>query len=291
MQKREGRSCALLRDEPSILGGSRRGILQGAAIAGPLPTPPCGLPEAARARHARRALADAIEHGVALLEALGLPRLVTHDFEPIDPAEIGNAIDAVISALDDLDAPGEDLEDDEREDVGDDEHTLGAPERHPFVFTMTAGHFRTADGREPRRYRRDESQAVWAQGARQDGEGEAEPGYDLPEGDDERCASDDVDGEPSLGSLDHLDQTAWADGGEGSGSDRELDQLDNFAPWTPEQRAACAQGRQIGTELRARAEAIRRRGRPTTIKPSGNLVLVDASVFNALLPHLSWSRL
>ena len=33
MQKREGRSCALLRDEPSILGGSRRVILQGAAIA------------------------------------------------------------------------------------------------------------------------------------------------------------------------------------------------------------------------------------------------------------------
>ena len=260
-------------------------------IAALLPTPPRGLPEAAQARHARRALAEAAEHGVALLEALGLPRLVTPDFAPIDPTEVGAAVDAVISALDDLDASGEDLEDDEREDAGDDEHTLGAPERHPFVFTMTAGCFRAADGRQLRRHRRDESQTKWAQGARQDGEGEAEPGYDLAEGDDERCASDDVDAEPSLGSLDHLDQTAWADSGEGGGSDRELDPLDASAPWTAEQRAARAQGRRIGTELRARAEAIRRRGNPTTIKPAGNLVLVDASVFNALLPHLSWSRL
>ncbi len=270
-----------------------------------LPEPPLPTAEAARARHARRALEQAAAHGVALLEALGLPRLVTPDFVPVDMDEVGDAIDTVIAALDEVDTSAEDLE-----DVGDDEgtlgwhetvsqlrlgppsddgeHTLGAPERHPFVFTMTAAHFRAADGREPRRYRRDESQAVWAQGAHQDGEGEAEPGYDLAEGDDERCASGDVDGEPSLGSVDHLDQTAWADGGEGGGSDRELDPLDDIKSGGPGPGPHVSKADLFA--LTQRAKAIRRRICPMTVKPGGNLVLVDATVLNALLPHLSWSR-
>ncbi len=273
---------------------------------------------------------QAAKHGAALLASLGLPRLVTPDFAPIDPAEVGIALDAVIAALDDLDAPGEELEDEGHDEpalgwcerveqdhladgIGDDEdtlgwtaavrqldlgpntedgeHTLGSPERHPFAFTMTAAHFEPADGQGVRRYPRDGSQAAWAQGARRDGEGEAEPGFDLPEGDDERCASGDVDGEPSLGWPENIAALLDPARQSEADADRELDPLDIGAPWTAEQRADRQQGRRIGTELQARAEAIRRRAHPTAIKPGGNLIPVPAHILNALFPHLSRSPL
>ena len=66
--------------------------------------------DAARSRHARRALEAAADHGAALLAALGLPRLVDDGFVPLDPVAAGDALEAAIAALDAVDAPGEDLE-------------------------------------------------------------------------------------------------------------------------------------------------------------------------------------
>ncbi len=68
------------------------------------------LADAAHTLHLRRQLAEAAEHGAALLAALGLPRLVTADFEPINREAIGDALDVVIDHLDALDAPDEDRE-------------------------------------------------------------------------------------------------------------------------------------------------------------------------------------
>lgn len=158
---------------------------------------PFSLPEAAeaRARHMRRQLECAADFGIDLLAALDVPRLVTAEFASTDSTAIGDAIDRAIEALDALDGPSEDLEEDdprEDDDPGEDdgtaEHTLGAPERHPYSWCSTADWFRPADGRRLVRYRSSPecSQVRWAQGLRQDGEGEGEPGYDLPEGDDER---------------------------------------------------------------------------------------------------------
>ncbi len=59
--------------------------------------------DAARTLHLRRQLAQAAEHGAALLASLGLPRLVGPDFVPLDPAAIGDAVDRAIAALDALD--------------------------------------------------------------------------------------------------------------------------------------------------------------------------------------------
>ena len=74
----------------------------------------------------RRELEQAARHGTALLATLGLPRLVEPGFVPIDGASLGDALEVVISHLDAIDAPEEDLEDDDPlEKVGDDELDLG----------------------------------------------------------------------------------------------------------------------------------------------------------------------
>ena len=90
-----------------------------AAIEALLPAEPDTAAQA-RALHARRALVQAAEHGVALLAALGLPRLVTVGFSHSEPAAIGDALDVVIAHLDALDVPAEDLE-----ETGDAEPSLG----------------------------------------------------------------------------------------------------------------------------------------------------------------------
>ncbi len=83
----------------------------------------------ARACHMRRALEGALDHGTALLAALGLPRLTEPGFVPLDPAAIGDALDHAIATLDALDAAGVDLEDghDAEHDLADAEHDLGWP--------------------------------------------------------------------------------------------------------------------------------------------------------------------
>jgi hypothetical protein len=84
---------------------------------------------AARALHMRLALEGALDHGTALLAALGLPRLAAPGFVPLDPAAIGDALDTAIATLDAMDAPDEDLEDghDAEHDLADAEHDLGWP--------------------------------------------------------------------------------------------------------------------------------------------------------------------
>ncbi len=88
-----------------------------------------GAGDAAQALHMRRALEGALDHGTALLAALGLPSLVEPGFVPLDPAAIGDALDTAIATLDALDAPAEDLEDghDAEHDLADAEHDLGWP--------------------------------------------------------------------------------------------------------------------------------------------------------------------
>ncbi len=109
----------------------------------------------ASALHMRRTLEGALDHGTALLAALGLPRLMEPGVVPLDPAAIGDALDHAIATLDALDAAGVDLEDDgtaepslgwidgrpvlsdshdDREAEDDDEPILGAPERHPSCY-------------------------------------------------------------------------------------------------------------------------------------------------------------
>ncbi len=143
----------------------------------------------AQALHARRALEGALDHGTALLAALGLPSLVEHNFVPLnikelgeDSSAIGDALDTAIATLDALDAPGLDLEDDgtaepwlgwidgkpvlsdshdDREAEDDDEPILGAPERHPSCYQFalcdaTSSQEHWADGSA----RNDEAEAV-----------------------------------------------------------------------------------------------------------------------------------
>ena len=183
----------------------------------------------------------AVAVSAALLAALGLPRLVGADFVPPDPAAIGAALDDAIDLLDELDddPEAEDGADDEftgddehtlgwREAVSqanlgrcseDGEHTLGAPERHPPTFTPGSPYYRPADG-SYYRGRNWESQASWAQGSRQDGEGESEPGYDLACDDDEldddglsKGEHDDSAHEQDLGApAGDGDQRHWAQG-------------------------------------------------------------------------------
>ncbi len=191
---------------------------------------------AAQAIYTRRALEGALDHGTALLAALGLPRLIEPGFVPLDPSAIGDALDTAIATLDALDVAGVDLEDDgtaepwlgwidgkpvlsdshdDREAEDDDEPILGAPERHPACDPWTSG--RDSTGR----------QTHWSDGCNGSAnDGEAEAGYDLPEGDDERCGSDDVDKEPWLGAPENHDrapdQEHWAEGGYFHCSDVEI---------------------------------------------------------------------
>ncbi len=143
----------------------------------------------ASALHLRRALEGALDHGTALLAALGLPRLMEPGFVPLDPAAIGDALDTAIATLDALDAPAEDLEDegeaepwlgwidgrpvlsdshDDREAEEDDEPMLGAPERHPSCYQ-----FALCDPTS--------SQELWADGSARYDEAEAvnEDGGDI----------------------------------------------------------------------------------------------------------------
>ncbi len=144
----------------------------------PLPIPPVDLPNVAQARHMRRELERAADHGTALLAALGLPRLVDGAFDPLARTAIGDALDVVVAHLDAIDAPAEDLEDDDPlERVGDEELDLGwsalhsqiklgvntddgdhtAPERHGRGFVRCA-----PDDSE------DELAAIWSLSASED---------------------------------------------------------------------------------------------------------------------------
>ena len=97
----------------------------------------------AQARHMRRALEGAIDHGTALLAALGLPSLVEPGFVPLDPAAIGDAIHLAIATLDVLDAAGVDLEDD-----GTAEPSLGWIDGKP-VLSDSHDDREAEDEREP----------------------------------------------------------------------------------------------------------------------------------------------
>jgi len=85
---------------------------RGAPICSAADLPQTVAGDAALALHLRRALEGALNHGTALLAALGLPRLMEPGFVPLDPAAIGDALDTAIGTLDALDAAGVDLEDD-----------------------------------------------------------------------------------------------------------------------------------------------------------------------------------
>ncbi len=150
----------------------------------------------ARTLHLRRQLAQAAEHGAALLDALDLSPLAL------------DVVDDAIRVLDALDGDA------------DDEPTLGAPERSPYAPPMGASFYKPANGRRLQRCfdTRAWNQAAWAAGSRLDGEGEPEAGYDLPEGDDELCGSEHDGCEPEdhegeLGSpIGDGDQEHWAQG-------------------------------------------------------------------------------
>ncbi len=237
------------------------------------PEPLLPAQDAARAIHMRRALEGALDHGTALLAALGLPRLAEPGFVPFDPAAIGDALDTAIATLDALDAPSVDREDegeaepslgwidgkpvlsdshDDREhDAADWEPMLGAPERHPAGGPWASG--RNYTGR----------QTHWSCGYNGSAnDGEAEAGYDLPEGDDERCGSGDVDLEPSLGAPENHDQAPdqehWAQGGGFYSSDAEIgedeSQTDKDLPFDVRQANEAA-AREAGRQ----AEAMRRK--------------------------------
>ncbi len=233
--------------------------------------------DAAQALHMRRALEGALDHGTALLAALGLPRLVEHGFVPLDPAAIGDALDTAIATLDALDAPGADLEEDDfGEPGGDDEEALGwtAGMSQAKLGPNTPEGDSTAPERHGKGFLRCGPD-----------DGEPEAGYDLPEGDDERCGSSDVDLEPSLGAPENHDrapdQEHWAQGGYSNYSDVEIgedeSQTDKDLPFDARQANETA-AREAGRQ----AEAMRRRkDRRTTGARDpeevqlGNLRLID----------------
>ena len=262
-----------------------------------------GAGDLANARHMRRALEGALDHGTALLAALGVPPsvalcdtlLVEPGFVPLDPAAIGDALDHAIGTLDALDAAGVDLEDDgtaepwlgwidgkpvlsdshdDREAEDDDEPILGAPERHPAWDPRSSG--RNCTGR----------QTHWSAGRNGSAnDGEAEAGYDLPEGDDERCGSSDVDLEPWLGAPENHDQAPdqehWAPGGGFYFFDAEIgedeSQTDKSLPFDVRQANEAA-----AQEAGRQAEAMRRRKdrRTTGVRDPdevqlGNLRMID----------------
>ena len=173
--------------------------------------------DAARTLHLRRQLAQAAEHGAALLASLGLPRLVAPDFVRLDIHTAGDALDLAIATLDALDGDV-DLEDgaddelslgwekpssqlfltegaysgDRELDTADAEPSLASPERHPAVpapgYCARYGAYvdRSSAGKQLR----------WAEGARDDRELVPEDG---PIDDDELDGAGEVDAEPSIG--------------------------------------------------------------------------------------------
>ena len=165
-------------------------------------------------------------------------------------AQVENTLDRLIALLDTLDGDV-DLEEtadaepslgwidgkpqlsdgsheDREADTADDEPTLGAPERSPWVTSMTCPYHEPADGSRPYRTR-DGRQTHWSAGRNGDGanDGESEPGYDLPEGDDERDAAGDVDDEPVLAAPENHDeapnQERWAQGSDSGDRERDDD--------------------------------------------------------------------
>ena len=172
-------------------------------MSAPFVMPAAAELELARARHMRRELEQAARHGTALLATLGLPRLVEPGFVPIDGASLGDALEVVISHLDAIDAPEEDLEEtgdaepwlawvslptglvdtgvyagDRELDTADAEPSLGSPEMHSTVISYVGGCWH---GVEP-------DQRHWADGSTSDREAEI---TDEPH--------DDQEDEPSLG--------------------------------------------------------------------------------------------
>ena len=166
----------------------------------------------ARRRHMRRQAMDAVDHLIALLDALDA---ATEDCEPdddADPLEVFGVGD-----------PLEDAEDD-----GTAEPSLGAPEHHPDLpppgYAASWGPYvdRSIDARQIR----------WAAGSTSDREVEDEndeDGHDREDGDDREP---DVDDEPSLGASNptfgylgaSVSQVAWALGSDDH--DREHDPSD-----------------------------------------------------------------
>ncbi|WP_237477156.1 hypothetical protein [Lichenibacterium dinghuense] len=194
-------------------------------------------PEAARALarlgrelSLRRALEEAADHAAAMLPALGLQRLVGPDFSPLDTAIIGESLDNAINLLDALDAdpdlepwlgyhtPGlpmdAEAEPEHDEDDAISEPSLASPERHPTLpwSGNSRRHYVTRD--------RQDTQARWADGGRQDIEGCI---TDEPHDGD----GEDLEAEPaedSLGSpVGDGDQRHWAQGYDG---EREADPCD-----------------------------------------------------------------
>jgi len=152
-----------------------------------------------RRRHAYRMAADAVDHLIALMDALDA---ATEDMEP----EAG------------YDLPEGDDERCASSEV-DDEPTLGAPEQHPSCYQ-----FALCDTTS--------SQEHWADGSTRHDEAEVvnEDGTDLDAGE-----LDEADLEPSLGAPEvafgrhepfRVDQTHWAGGGL---SDLELNDIDKPA--------------------------------------------------------------
>ncbi len=181
------------------------------------PDPIGVVAEAARTLHLRRRLAQAAEHGAALLASLGLPQLVGPNFVRLDIHTAGDAVEAAVAALDALDGDAdiEDGGDDElnlgwekpgsqfiltegafsgdRElDTADAEPSLASPERHPeppaFGYCARYGAYvdRSSAG----------TQLKWAEGARDDREMVPEDG---PIDEDELDGAGEVDAEPSIG--------------------------------------------------------------------------------------------
>ncbi len=176
---------------PSLAGSGERD-----AHAGLFDFDETGDLKTARTLHLRRQLAQAAEHGAALLASLGLPRLVGPDFVPLDPAAIGHALDLAIATLDALDGDmdledGHDAESDtaDAEDDGLSEPSLASPERHPAVQHCSAPWSHVDRGP-------DSSQLRWAEGARDDREMVPEDG---PIDEDELDGAGEVDAEPSIG--------------------------------------------------------------------------------------------
>jgi hypothetical protein len=159
--------------------------------------------------HFRRQLAQAAEHGAALLAALGLPGLVGPDTIFVDPVAAGDALDVVISHLDALDGDTDlepwltgdydgaialDAEADHAHGFADDEPSLGAPENHPGRFHVDMdGRYHVGRARHPLG-----DQSQWAAGGSLDVDEEAvnEDGDDLDSGEMEEG-----DREPWLGAV------------------------------------------------------------------------------------------
>lgn len=213
-------------------------------MSAPFRTPAPDLPEVARTIHLRRQLAAAVDHGTALLAVLGLPRLVTPDFVALDPAAIGEAIEAAVATLDALDGDA-DLEDgaddepslgwidgrpqycgdyqDREHDTADAEPSLASPERHPRVPDFAWGPIYTARGGE-------EGQLRWAEGAHHDGEAVNEDGDDLDAGEHDTADQESYLGWPedvgAVTSTETAVLTADPDA-EHDDVDREDDELDD----------------------------------------------------------------